>query len=163
MTELYTPRAADKWQKKAKGLLTAVFLTIGLSLAACILLCRLVNTANAETIYGVVVGISTLAGWTVMLLISLAYLPARAEAAHIRGVMQGEAEELTGCLRVDRQKWVIPGSVSFYKATLTQGEESRTLNLNAALATSFPPQGAKVRLRTVRKFITAYEVEDEKA
>lgn len=161
MKELYTPEAAQRWTRKARNLLTAILAIGGVALIICILLCCLVNTANASLLCGLVIGTSTIAGWTIILLLILAYLPARAEAAHITGVMQGEPEELCGTLKVNPQKWIIPHSVTFYKATLTQEEGSRSLNLDAALIRELPPQGARVRLTTVRKFITAYEVEDE--
>lgn len=163
MKELYSAQQGQRWQRKVRGLKIGLWLTGALGLAACILLCSLVRTGNASLLFGLVSGISTLCGWAVMLTLYYGYFPARAQAEHFRGILEGEGQQAQGVWKMEKQRWRIPHSVAFYKVTLTEGEESHSLQINAALAGDLPRPGDYVQVKTVRKFITAYEVQHEKA
>ena len=163
MKELYSAEAGAKWKRKARRLFSAVWLTAGLGLGLCIALCCLVNTKNASLMLGLVIGLSTLAGWAVMLELYYGFFPLRAQAEHDRGILSGESSVDEGSWQMSREPRRIPRSVSFYQVKIGEGEEARTYNLNARFRRDVPPQGARVRVRIVRKFITAYEVLHEEA
>ncbi|MBQ8556381.1 MAG: hypothetical protein IJ438_10995 [Clostridia bacterium] len=161
MKQLYSPQDAQRWKLRARRSLAVAGLTLGIALVICIILCCMVDTGNSDTLLAAVIALSTLAGWTAILTLWFIYAPARAEAEHVAGIVQGEPEEAQGVLTIGAQRFRIPHSVTFYKAALTDGTEQRTFNLNVRLAEELPPSGTPVRILTVRKFITAYEVQDE--
>ena len=68
---------------------------------------------------------------------------------------------MEGCISISPQAFQIPKSVLIRKATLQDGEETRTLNLNARFVSRMPPSGTAVRIKTAKKFITAIEVRHE--
>ncbi len=163
MKDLYAIRDLRRWQKRAGRFLTAAVFVAVYLLALCIGLCFRVNTATAEILMYIVFGVSVLAGWAVILLIAFGYLPARAEVIHREGMLGEEATEVTGVLTIDRQKWVIPHSIAFCKACIVNGEEKLSCQADAALLRQLPPDGTRIRAVIRRKFITAWEVQDEEA
>lgn len=160
MQHLYTPALLRSWRLRARRTLIALLAGSLTALGVCIALCTMVRTGNADKLLAAVAILSTLTGWAVMLCITFLLAPARAEAEHIGGILSGEAAQAEGVLTVDSQRWLIPRSIAFYKATLRTPEETVTLNVNARLAARLPGPGARVRVLTVRKFITAFEVQD---
>ena len=57
----------------------------------------------------------------------------------------------------------LPRSIAVRRALLTENGETTALSLNARLARRMPPDGTRVRVRTVRRYITAFEVCDEES
>ena len=130
------------------------------ALAGCIFLCTPVTTGNAARMLAAVVTLSTLAGWTVLLLNVFLHRPLKAQAGHIRSVAGGESVQYTGRLTVGRDGFRIPGSIVVRKAQLQTERETLTFDVNAAWVNRLPPAGTLVRVSTVRRFITAVEVID---
>lgn len=158
MDELYSLQGLNRWSGRARRY-RRIALGIGLvTLAVCVLLCTRVETATALTLRWTVIGLSILGGWTVILLLMLGYAPAKAEMEHWSGVMRGEGEIAEGILTLDRQKWVIPHSVAFYRVRLANEKGSREVSVNVHLASRLPENGTRVRVRLTRRFITACEV-----
>ncbi len=163
MKELYTVRELERWRMRMGRRLYLTLCLAVFALSACITLCRRVDTANAQfQLYAVIV-LSILTGWAVILLIAFGYLPARAEVIHREGMLGEEATEVTGVLPIDRQKWVIPHSIAFCKVFIANGEEKFSCQADAALLRQLPPDGTRIRAVIRRKFITAWEVQDEEA
>ncbi len=163
MNRLYTEQAAQQWKQRAARLMAAVLLTAAAGLAACIFLCTRVTTGSAQPLLFAVIALSTLTGWAVILLVRLGFLTAKAEAEHIAGVLAGESETAQGIWTLSRQRWIIPHSVTFCKATLRDGDVSRVYNVDVRLASVLPEDGTPVRVTAVRRFITAWEVQHEEA
>ncbi len=161
MKELYTRLTASRWRMRTRRALGVALMTALIALACCIYLCTQVNTATAEKLLYLVIGLSALAGWAVMLMIVFAYLPAKAEAQHIAGMLDEPQEEITGVLTVDKQTWRIPHSIAFCRAAITDGAEKHALQVNARLVRQLPANGTVIRAVIRRKFITAYEVQHE--
>lgn len=158
MKKLYSMEAAGAWKKKARLWKYLMLLTGAAALAVCIFLCTKVDGMNADRLLLPVIAISVLAGWAVMLLYVYAFHPARARAEHMLGVMAGEEEMFAGVLKRTGETFAIPKSVTVKKMTLTDGENKMLFHADSAVARQLPPDGTKVRLCTVRKFITGYEV-----
>lgn len=158
MNGWYGNQRATQLQKRADRYQWISFAVAALSLAGCILLCTQVRTANASRLLGFTIGLSALGGWAVMLLIAFGQRPAKAEAGHIRGLLDAPEETYVGQLTVSKEGFQIPGSIVVRKARLQTGEETLTLNLNARFAARMPAPGTLVRLTVKRKFIIAVEV-----
>lgn len=157
MNRLYTPQAAQHWQHRAK---TSLWLSLGLmaaALAVCILLCTRLTTANTQTLLLTDIILFTLAGWICMLVLYFVYAPAKAQATHMAGMLTAEPEIYEGVLTLHRESFHIPKSITVRKASLHTGEDALTLNVSASLSRQLP-QGKRLRVWTVRKYITAYEV-----
>lgn len=161
MEILYTPDAAGKWRRKAVIWRNAIIVLAVLALTVCIVLCTQVRTENASRLLIAVMALSTLAGWTIILLLNFAYLPAKRQADHMCSMLEEENESYEGRLSLSPMRFAIPHSIVIRKATLTNGEEAAALSINAALADRMPPNGAYVRVQAARKYITAFEVCDE--
>lgn len=158
MKHLYSIQTSAVWRKKATfklGVLCGLLLVM---LLVNIGLCNHVNTQNADVLLGLVILISTLAGWAALIVYAFGYRPARARAEHMLGILQGEKEQASGILRRTDEIFAIPKSVTVRKIALQQGEETLILHADSALVRQLPPDGTKVTVETVRKFITGYEV-----
>ena len=127
--------------------------------SGCIALCARVTTANASSMQAAVIGLSTAAGWLVILLVNLGIRPIRAELAHAVSILAGETEELTGTIRTRPDVIDIPHSVSIRRVVLTdENGGTSTLNVLASKASLLPEDGTRVRVHIVRRFITGIEV-----
>lgn len=157
MTRLFTPEEAKRWHQRASLTLTLSVGLVALALAVCIILCTQVNTGNAQTLLLTASALFTLAGWAAILLMYFVHAPAKAQAEHIFGMLNGEVTLLEGTLTLHRETFRIPKSVTVRKATLTTAEGPVSVSVSAALAGRLPA-GVPLRVETVRRFISAYEV-----
>ena len=158
MTNFYSREEMERHRRRAAWSGAAAWGALALGWLACAVLCFFVNTANARRMLFGVIGLATVSGWVFILLRQMVYLPAHAEANHIAGIIAEEAAEYEGVLRLSPGAFQIPRSIAVRRATLTNGEESVTLSIDAALARRLPPDGSFVRVQTARKYITGYEV-----
>lgn len=158
MNEWYTNQRATQLQQRAARYQWIVFGVAAVTLAGCIFLCTQVNTGNASRLLGLTIGLSALGGWAVMLLLAFGQRPAKAEAGHIRGLLDATEETYTGTLTVSKEGFQIPGSVVVRKARLQTEEETLTLNLNIRFSSRMPAPGTPVRVTVKKKFITQWEV-----
>ena len=158
MTNFYSKEEMERHRRRAVWSGAAAWSALALGWIACAALCFFVNTANARRMLFGVIGLATVSGWVFILLRQMVYLPAHAEANHIAGIIAEEAAEYEGVLRLSPGAFQIPRSIAVRRATLTNGEESVTLSIDAALARRLPPDGSFVRVQTARKYITGYEV-----
>ena len=158
MTNFYSREEMERHRRRAAWSGAAAWGALALGWLACAALCFFVNTANARRMLFGVIGLATVSGWVFILLRQMVYTPARAEASHMAGIIAEEATEYEGVLRLSPGAFQIPRSIAVRRATLTNGEESVTLSIDAALARRLPPDGSFVRVQTARKYITGYEV-----
>ena len=159
MTRLYTEARLEARKRKIRRWTALAGTAAALALAAFICLCAGVRTANAE--FRRVAGwiAVTLGGWTVILAAELRIIPDRRGLSHERGILEGQTPEiLIGEIESTGSAFSIPNSVTFYPVTLRAGEEKHSLKLIARGQKAFPPPGTRVRVETVRDYITAYEV-----
>lgn len=158
MIRLYTPESARHWKRRAALLLGLAIGLVVLALVVNIVLCTRVNTANAQTLQVTCIALFTLAGWACILLLYFAYAPAKAQAVHIGGMFSAENETYEGVLTIHKESFHIPKSVTVRKATLETAEGAVALSVSAGLVHQLPKNGTAVRVTTVRKYITGYEV-----
>lgn len=158
MKPLYTFQEAKRWKQRSAFALAASAGVVALALAVCIVLCTQVGTANAQALLLCAITLFTLAGWTAILLLCFMHAPAKAQAEHIRGILAEEPQLHEGTLTMHRDSFRIPGSITVRKATLLTDDGPLSLNVSAGLAKKLPGSAAHLRVWTVRRFITAYEV-----
>jgi len=158
MKRLYTPETARHWKRRSTFTLAFSLGLVALALIVCVCLCAQVSTANAQTLLITCIILFTLAGWACILLLYFAYVPARAQATHIAGMFSAEVETFEGVLTIHKEGFHIPKSVTVRKATLLTAEGPLSLNISAGLAHQLPANGSSVRVSTVRRYITGYEV-----
>lgn len=162
MTELYSQAEAEQMARRARRVKTAAWALLGLAFAVCVILCTRVKTGNAERLYVIVAAVSALSGWIAFPLLALAYRPCRAQYEHMAGILAcKEGETLEGKLTVSPDGFQIPKSIVVHKAALTDGENTLTLNVNEQAMGKLPPNGTRVRLRAVRRYITGIEPLEE--
>lgn len=158
MIRLYTPEAAQRWKRRAWLTLTLSLGLVALATIINIILCGQVNTANATTLQLTCIALFALAGWACILLLYYVYAPARAMATHIGGMFSAPSETYEGVLTVHKDSFRIPKSVTVRKATLETAEGPVALSVSAGLVHKLPKNGSALRVTTVRKYITGYEV-----
>ena len=158
MTNFYSKEEMERHRRRAAWSGAAAWGALALGWLACGVLCFFVNTANAQRMLYGVIGLATVSGWVFILLRQMVYLPAHAEANHIAGIITEESTDYEGVLRLSPGAFQIPKSILVRRATLTNDEESVTLSIDAAFARRLPPDGSFLRVQTVRKYITGYEV-----
>lgn len=158
MKQLYTPGEAQRWQRRASLSLAFCIGLPVLALAVCIALCTQVTTASAQTLLLTVIALFTLAGWAAILLAAFAYIPAKALAVHIGGMLADEPQLYEGVLTLLPETFGIPGSITVRKASILTEDGPVSLSVSTGLVRQLPEGSAPVRVWTVRKFITAYEV-----
>ncbi len=158
MVRLYTPEAARHWQRRAWITFSLSLGLVALATIINIILCGRVNTANAAALQVACTLLYVLAGWACILLLYFVYAPARAMATHIGGMFSAESETHEGVLTVHKDSFHIPKSVTVRKATLETTEGPLSLSVSSGLVHKLPKNGSTVRVTTVRKYITGYEV-----
>ncbi len=158
MIVLYSQAQAQQTDRRARVSVSAAVALLAAALIACIALCTQVNTGNAERMLYLVIGLFTLAGWIAILLFRLVYLPSAAVYRHMKSILSGEEEAMEGMITLNPAAFQIPKGILARKVSLADGEEKHTLNLDARFIKKLPPDGTRVRVRVVRKFITAFEV-----
>ena len=160
MTFLYSREEMERQRFRAKWSGAAAWAFLALGWLACAVLCFFVNTGNAQRMLYWLIGLATVSGWIFILLRQMVYAPAHAEAHHMAGILKEEPDYYEGVLRLSPGAFQIPRSIAVRKATLTNGEETLSLNVDASLARRLP-DGAFVRVQTARKYIVAFEVRHE--
>ena len=158
MVFLYSWADALRMDRRAKISLYVSFGLLLLALTACIVLCARVNTGNAERMLYLVIGLFTLAGWIAILLLRLIYFPSAAICRHMNSILDGEEKELEGSIALSPAAFQIPKGILARKVSLAAEDETHMLNVDDRLVKKLPPDGTRVRVRVVRKFITAIEV-----
>ena len=122
-------------------------------------LCLLVRTGNARIMLYAAGGTAVLLGWAAIAWWMFALEPARAEEQHRTGLKAaGEPSVYEGVFTLREGSFRIPKSVRIYKVSLDTGEDTLSLNLAESLLEKAPADGSRVRVQTLRKFITGIEV-----
>ena len=163
MTELYSPEEERRFRRRDRISRAAAWTVLLGGLGACVWMCCHARTGNAGQLLKASILVSTLAGWVFAPLLMCAAGPARAEYRHIAGILAGQPEACEGTLTVEKESMCLPRSIAVRRALLTENGETIALSLNARLARRMPPDGTRVRVRTVRRYITAFEVCDEES
>ena len=158
MKSLYSTTVCAQWVARAKRCLLLCALSLFVGFLICLYLCTRVTTGNASTLLVWTIGIFTLAGWISLWTLWFSYAPARAQVSHMNGMLEGDMQEHQGTMHVLGEKMYIPKSIAIYKVALKDGDETKTFHVNAHFVSQLPKNGTLVKVQTVRKFITAYEV-----
>lgn len=160
MNGWYTELRAQQLKKRAQRYGIMIAAVLAGTLAGCVFLCAQVNTGNASRLLPITIGLSTLGGWAALLMLVFGRKPAKAQAAHMTGLLDAAQEEYTGTLTVSREVFAIPGSISVCKAKLKTEQENLSFNLNARYGSKLPDLSKPVRIAVRRTFITGVEVEE---
>lgn len=157
LNEEIVRKSEERARRDTAVMVGAGILTLGLFVA----LCLMTRTGNARTMLFIAMGGTVAAGWGMLAWWMFRAEPARAEARHLKGLAAGQEEIREGRFFLENGEFRIPQSVRVNKVRLETGEETVRLNLNAGLRNRMPGDGARVRVETVRKFITGIEVLEE--
>jgi len=137
------------------------FLFYGLCLFTLIffvVLCLLVNTANAARMLRLALIGMVLLGWLCIAVRVCLLSPARAKRSHLEGLLSQAPSLREGRFFLTADSFQIPKSVLVRRVRLEGAEETVSLNLDEAWTSRAPENGSLVRVQTVRKFITGIEV-----
>ncbi len=160
MTSIYPADELSRFDRQARRFLTGGIGALAVCLAGCAAVCTQVRPLNAGTCFMIVIGLNTLGGWAMILLVGLGYRDARAECRHLRHLGNGnETEEAAGRLRTDAHAAAIPGGIPVLGVRLeAEDGPAVRLRVNARKRALLPPDGALVRVISRKGYITAFEV-----
>lgn len=155
MIPLYSVEETEYRRRAARRARTAAILISVCGAAVCTLLCFFVRTANAVPLQWTVIAVSAFCGWTAILLRRFVILPALRESSHAEGLLNGpSAEEHAGILLRSDPPFRIPKSIILRNIVLLEGGKEITLKINENRFALLPQAGSRVRLQTVRGYIT---------
>ena len=100
--KLYSPEDLPRLEKKIKRERVLIWAAAALTLAVCIVLCCLTDTANAEEMELAAIVCSTVGGWVVIYRRLFGLLEARYELQHARYLLEEPCSTLQGQLRVTK-------------------------------------------------------------
>ena len=141
-------------RRKVRRYQASVWAVILAGLFAFILLCVLTRTGNASLMLRLGWLCLILSGWGATALFVCGLKPAQARLTHWEGLLRGEPVMREGVFHMTEERFRIPRSVAVRRVLLRCGEEELRLNLDEDWVSLAPPEGASVRLMTVRRFVT---------
>ena len=128
--KLYSPEDLPRLEKKIKRERVLIWALAGLTLAACILLACLTNTANAEKMELAAILCSTVGGWLVIYRRLFGLLETRYELQHARYLLETPGDILQGRLSITKERLRIKNSIRIRILTLEDGGQIRRLKVN---------------------------------
>lgn len=158
---LYTEEMTEKRKMRTKRNARFAAGTLLGGLAACVILCTRVHTGSAARLQWITVAVSAVSGWAALLMCHLSVIPERAAYRHEEGILKGEPAEMAGVLYREPGTLTLPKSITIRKLRLETENGPVTLRVQAGKARLLPPDGTRVKVITVRKYVTAFEVEHE--
>lgn len=159
--ELYDRQEIEKGQLSNQRWTVAICIFAALCLAACITLCCLLNLRNEQTILTAVMAIVVVGGWVIIYVLTSVIGENKRQIVHARNMLGGERSEHVGGMRIGKDTIKIAGSITIVKVTLTDGEKTETLNVNASRADKLKDVNGRVKLYAVHGYAVACEVCDE--
>ena len=141
--------------RRFQGLLAAICL---LTVAGTICLCLLTRTENAARMLRIAWILTILGGWAGIAVFVCLLKPSRLRQQHLEGLLTREPVLREGIFHLTEEAFRIPGSVRVRQVVLTDGGEESRLNLDEELCSLAPPDGTRVRVTTVHRFITGVEI-----
>lgn len=158
MHVMYTAEETERVRARTLSCRTMMRAIAAAAFALCVAICFFVRTGNAARLQGIVIAVSTLSGWTVILLRAFCYVPGRALYTHMEGTLAAQCRDVyEGTITLERGTTRLPRSIWIRRVTLTDGEERIALSVLAEKARELPPDGTRVRVETVRKYIMGWE------
>lgn len=161
MTMLYSAEEAKKLIIKNKIMLLAMQLTAAVSLAACILMCSIVNTGNAAKLERCTVITAVVSGWVVIYLYLNHVRWGKTEETHTRFVLEKipEAEEHCGVFTLDKTPIRVKDGLVLYSGRLEDGANKQRISIYASKVGRLKKlQGKRLRVLTVHGYAAAAEV-----
>ncbi len=155
---LYTEEKLNKLKKRVQSLRIFLILLMGLSLAFAITLCLFVKTENASKLLLAIITVMTLSGWISILVLNLFYLPAHRQSKHMENILKEETVSFEGEICLSPMVFGIPKSIEIQKVTIKNGEEAQTFSVSHNFAHLLPENGAVVRIKSAKGYITEAEV-----
>ena len=123
-----------------------------------VILCLMTRTANARTMLRIMLISMTALGWACIGFYAGRVRPGKARARHLRTLSEGEPEIHEGIFRVAGGPVQIPGSVRVMRVTLEDGESVTRLYLDESMADRAPPDGSRVKVQAVNRYMTGMEI-----
>ena len=161
-TELYRPEDIGTLKKKYHAWLTVVCLIAAAALAACVLFCLRTGTANALRMEILAVSVFTVAGWVDIYLLTFVVSALHREEEHAARMLAGDRETMGGKVELGRETIRIRKSIAVRSVTVSHGNETRRLFVNARralpLERALAAGDTECELDTVGGFVAAFGV-----
>ena len=161
VNELYTPEALALLRRKNRTWTLILAALACAVLIACVVLCCMIGTLNAEAMQWRIVAVSTLGGWLVLALWLNVALPGRREAVHQAHMLEGERETDEGVLTVTKQLQRIPKSAPLLRAELRDGTRVRHVSVSPKKAAELGQTPRRMKVWLVFGCVVAWEACDE--
>ena len=151
---LYSREDIRRLEKKKRLWTAALCIIAGAAFLACVSLCLLTNTANAERMERAVIALSGGAGCVCLYLRRFTVADTRHEIDHARMLLSGEGAVYEGVLTVTKERLRIRNSVTIRLVTLEEDGKPRRLKvIETRTARLAALEGRTVRVRVVNGYI----------
>lgn len=160
--KLYTEKQTARRARAVMLWRVSLLALCALSIFALIGVILRVGTGNAVASFWACLILFTLTGWIVILARELILLPMKRVIAHERGILRSREspEAHIGVLTRAGMWFTLPASITLMKLTLiTENGENVRLSVEKSRLKLLPKDGTRVKVVSVRGFIT--EVEHE--
>lgn len=155
--ELYSETDLARLKSRIKRWQTALWILAVCALTVCLVLIVLTGTENAARMEGMVIAVSTIAGWIIIYCGIFVVTAGRRELSHANMLHNEMRQVVQGNVIVTDERVAITRSITARRVEVVMDEETRRLLVCENRADSLAAAGASV-LYTAHGYVAAYEV-----
>lgn len=155
--ELYSEADIEQLKRRINRWQTALWIFTACALAVCLGMIALTGTGNAAQMEGMVIAISTIAGWIVIYCSIFVVTVGRRELSHANMLRNEDRQTVRGSVAVTDEQVSIIRSITARRVEVNGDGETRRLLVCENRADALAEAGAVV-LYTAHGYVAAYEV-----
>ena len=155
--ELYSDEDVAKFSRQIKRWRIALWIFTACALAACLRMIALTDTENAARMEGMVIAVSTVAGWIIIYCSIFVVTARRRVLSHANMLRSEERQTVQGSVAVTNERVPIIRSITARRVEVSGDGEPRRLLVCEDRADVLAAAGAAV-LYTSHGYVAAYEV-----
>lgn len=155
--ELYSDEDVAKFSRQIKRWRIALWIFTACALAACLRMIALTDTENAARMEGMVIAVSTVAGWIIIYCSIFVVTARRRVLSHANMLRNENRQTVRGSVTVTNERVSIIRSITARRVEVSGDGEPRRLLVCEDRADVLAAAGAVV-LYTAHGYVAAYEV-----
>ena len=155
--ELYSEADMTRISRRIKRWRTALWIFAACALAVCLRMIALTGTENAARMEGLVIAVSTVAGWIIIYCSIFVVTASRREFSHANMLHSEDRRTVLGSVTVTNERVPIVRSITARRVEVSGDGEIHRLLVCENRADALAAAGAVV-LYTAHGYVAAYEV-----
>ena len=155
--ELYSDEDIAQLSRQIKWWRIALWIFAACALAVCLRMIALTGTENAAKMEGMVIAVSTVAGWIVIYCSIFVLTAARRELSHANMLRNEDRQTVRGSVTVTNERLAIVRSITARRVEVSGDGELHRLLVCEKRADALAAAGEAI-LYTAHGYVAAYEV-----